>query len=71
MSNIISLKGLSKYYTPDRPALFEVNLELQPGRIVGLLGPNGAGKTTLLKLIAGLLTPTAGTMEVCGQPIGP
>ncbi len=71
MSNILTLRELSKYYAPDKPALYNINLELQPGRIVGLLGPNGSGKTTLLKLVAGLLSPSAGTIQVCGKDIGP
>ena len=42
-------------------------LSLRPGTIYGLLGKNGAGKTSLLKIIAGLLTPRAGTVSVFGQ----
>ena len=38
-----------------------------PGKIVGLLGPNGCGKSTLLKLIAGLLAPDSGSIEICGE----
>ena len=51
-------------------ALNGLNLTLPRGRIIGLLGPNGSGKTTLLKLIAGLLTPSAGTVLVNGDPVG-
>ncbi len=71
MSSVLSLQGLSKFYTAHVPALSNVDLELEPGRIVGLLGPNGSGKTTLLKLVAGLLTPSEGTISICGQPVGP
>lgn len=52
-------------------ALDGLNLELPQGKIVGLLGPNGSGKTTFIKLVAGLLTPTAGEVTVCGEKIGP
>ena len=67
---VISAKELSKRYGSTR-ALNGLSLELPQGKIVGLLGPNGSGKTTFLKLAAGLLTPTAGTVQVCGQPVGP
>jgi ABC-type multidrug transport system ATPase subunit len=43
-----------------------VTLAISPGEVVGLLGHNGAGKTTLVRVIAGLLTPTAGTVRVAG-----
>jgi ABC-2 type transport system ATP-binding protein len=43
-------------------------LEIPEGRVSGLVGPNGAGKSTLLGLMVGLLSPTVGTVDVCGGP---
>ncbi len=68
--NIITCRGVTKRYGI-KTALSGVDLEAGPGRIVGLLGPNGSGTTTLIKLLAGLLRPSAGELEVCGKPIGP
>ena len=53
MTAVVQAKGLSKRYG-NTVALDNVNLDIQPGRIVGLVGPNGAGKTTALKVILGL-----------------
>jgi len=50
-------------------ALRHLDLELASGEFIALLGPNGAGKTTLLKLLAGLATPTAGTIELDGRSL--
>lgn len=72
MDNILTLTGVTKFYgKSNAPALNNVSLALQPGRIVGLLGPNGSGKTTLLKLVAGLLTVNEGQIQVCETPVGP
>jgi ABC-2 type transport system ATP-binding protein len=46
-----------------------VSLDVRPGEIHGFLGPNGAGKTTTLRMIAGLLKPTSGRIEVNGHDI--
>ena len=70
MTPIVTCKGLTKVYGGGHPALKNLNLTLDRGRIIGLLGPNGSGKTTLLKMIAGLLTPTQGKLFVDGKPIG-
>ncbi len=43
-----------------------ISLTVKPGEIYGLLGPNGAGKSTTLRMIAGLMLPDAGTIQVCG-----
>ena len=68
--NVLSAVGLTMRY-PGTLALDNFTLDLPKGRIIGLLGPNGSGKTTFIKLAAGLLTPTGGSLTVCGKPIGP
>ena len=50
-----------------RPALHELSFSLHKREIVGLVGPDGAGKTTLLRLIAGLLKPSSGNIELPGD----
>ena len=69
MENILQLQGVTKRYG-GFPALYDVNLTLGKGKIVGLLGPNGSGKTTLIKLVAGLLTPDSGSISICGMAPG-
>ena len=66
---VLETNGLVKDYGGG-VGLLGVDLKLPAGKIVGLLGTNGSGKTTLLKLIAGILTPTAGGLSVCGEKIG-
>ncbi len=51
-------------------ALDDVSFSIEPGRIVGLLGPNGSGKSTLMKLANGLLSPSSGELEICGNKPG-
>lgn len=70
MDCVLTLSGVTKYYSGNVPALFNVNMELPKGKIIGLLGPNGSGKTTLLKLCAGLLTANSGTITIAGKPVG-
>src|SRR5262245_27487860 len=65
MTTIIEARGLTKNYG-DTPALRGVDLNVQPGRIVGLIGPNGSGKTTAIKAILGL-TSFDGELKVLGK----
>jgi ABC-2 type transport system ATP-binding protein len=65
MTAVLEATGLGKRYGR-RWALSECTLTVPQGRVVGLVGPNGAGKTTLLQLAVGLLSPTAGAVQVLG-----
>lgn len=47
-------------------AVNNISFEAKEGEILGILGPNGAGKTTLLRMLGGILTPTSGSINVCG-----
>jgi len=65
MTAIIEARGLTKRYG-DTHALRGVDLNVQPGRIVGLIGPNGAGKTSIIKAVLGL-TSFGGELKVLGK----
>lgn len=67
--SILECSRLCKHYGRVQ-ALDGVDLTLEPGRIVGLLGPNGSGKSTLIKLTCGLLTPSEGSIRICGEKPG-
>jgi len=60
------VSGLVKSFGATR-ALDAISATLPAGKILGLVGPDGAGKTTLIRLFAGLMLPTAGTVEVLGR----
>ncbi|HSL56317.1 MAG TPA: ABC transporter ATP-binding protein [Acidimicrobiales bacterium] len=62
-------EGVAKSYG-DLDALAPLDLTIDRGEGVALVGHNGSGKSTLLKLVAGLLEPTDGWIEVCGAPAG-
>ena len=68
--SILECKNLCKSYKNGKPVLYNMQLEVPKGRIVGLLGPNGCGKSTLIKIIAGILQPNSGEVLVDGKPIG-
>lgn len=50
-------------------AVHDINFGVDPGEVLGFLGPNGAGKSTTMKMITGFLTPTEGSVSVCGYDI--
>ena len=66
---ILTCENLTKRYGSVL-ALDHVNLNIEPGRIVGLLGPNGSGKSTMIKLANGLLTATEGQILIDGKVPG-
>jgi len=66
--SLLEAKGLAKAYKKRR-VVNGVTFSVSPGEIVGLLGLNGAGKTTLMRIVACLLTPTAGSVVVDGNDV--
>src|SRR5512143_3526146 len=70
MDYAIETEGLSKVYGRLR-AVDSVNLRVKPGEIYGFIGLNGAGKTTTIRALLGLIRPSAGSVQVLGQAIGP
>jgi putative ABC transport system ATP-binding protein len=70
---IVEIRGLRKVYRRDRQELTVldgIDLDIAEGSFEALMGPSGSGKTTLLNLIAGIDTPTSGTVIVAGDDIG-
>lgn len=66
----LMLKNLTKIYPGSEiPAVNNLNLEIESGRLNALLGPSGCGKTTTMKMIAGLLNPTSGDILFDGKSV--
>ena len=69
---LVALRGVSQRFGVDGtsvPALESIDLDIPDGQFVSVVGPSGCGKSTLLSLIAGLRTPTTGTVLCDGEPI--
>jgi ABC-2 type transport system ATP-binding protein len=64
----IEINDLAKHFG-DIKAVDGVSFSVKKGEVLGFLGPNGAGKSTTMKMITGFLTPTRGTVKVCGHDV--
>ncbi len=67
-SPLISVRGLSMRFGATN-ALVEVDLDLREGEVLGIIGTNGAGKSTLIKALSGVHRPSAGRIEIDGEPV--
>jgi ABC-2 type transport system ATP-binding protein len=68
VSAAIAARGLSKRYG-DIAAVDALDLQVERGELYGFLGPNGAGKTTTIRMALGLILPTAGAVDLLGEPV--
>ncbi|WP_419845406.1 ABC transporter ATP-binding protein [Candidatus Poriferisocius sp.] len=71
-SLVIDIRGATKVFNPGKSnqveALDEIDLSVGPGEFITLIGPSGCGKSTLLRLVASLIPPSTGTVQVNGKP---
>jgi ABC-2 type transport system ATP-binding protein len=65
---MIKTQNLTKHYD-GLVAVDDLTFSVEPGEVLGFLGPNGAGKSTTMRMIAGFITPTAGTAGICGHDV--
>jgi len=66
---IVRLLRVSRFYRPDRPALFDLSLDVHPGEVLYVAGASGAGKSTLLRLLHLTETPDTGTILFGGHDV--
>lgn len=69
MNQMISLRGVEKLYAPGKPALIDVNAEIEQGEFVFLVGHSGSGKSTFIKLLLREIAPTKGQIIVAQQDL--
>lgn len=67
-NEIIKLKKITKDFGKKR-GIFDLDLSIKKGEIVGFLGPNGAGKSTTIDILLGLTSPTSGDVELFGEKV--
>ncbi len=65
---VIEVESLTKLYG-DLAAVRDLGFSVQAGEVLGLVGPNGAGKTTTLRSLAGIITPSAGSIRIAGHDL--
>jgi ABC-2 type transport system ATP-binding protein len=65
---LIEIRGLTKRFGAFT-AVDNVSFTVARGEVLGFLGPNGAGKSTTMRMLAGFMTPTAGTASICGHDV--
>ncbi|MGX4670473.1 ABC transporter ATP-binding protein [Cerasibacillus sp. JNUCC 74] len=70
MVYIIKTHNVTKCFQ-GKEVVSKINMNVKKGEIYGFLGPNGSGKTTLMKMLTNLIKPTAGEIEIFGQPLTP
>jgi len=63
MTSLVSLRGVSKTFDSGTQAIAALDLDVRVGEFLSLVGPSGCGKSTALRIIAGLIAPTAGSVE--------
>lgn len=68
MVALIEIAGLSKRFG-SFTAVDGVSFSVERGEVLGFLGPNGAGKSTTMRMLAGFMTPSAGTARICGHDV--
>jgi branched-chain amino acid transport system ATP-binding protein len=68
MSSLLEVRGVSRSFAGLR-AVDDVSFGVDEGSVLGIIGPNGAGKTTLFNVVAGALTPDAGSVHLAGRDI--
>ncbi len=64
----LAIRGLTVSYG-QKPAVFSVDMTVQPGAMTAIIGPNGAGKSTMLKAALGIVKPLSGQVTVFGEPL--
>ncbi len=69
--SFIHIRNLTKVYKRDEKetvAIEDFDLDIKKGELISIVGPSGCGKTTILRMIAGLLEPTSGSIDIAGRP---